>query len=111
MVLLASLERDLQHATECAKGGMRVSTSKSEAMVLCQKTVQCSFWVGGERFFQARDQVSWALNHEVDVIEKWSKSFIGELCDISANVRVVQDCYDEESFQFTSPCKSNPHLW
>lgn len=66
---------------------------------------------GRERFFQARDQVSWALNHEVDVIEKWSKSFIGELCDISANVRVVQDCYDEESFQFTSPCKSNPHLW
>jgi len=43
VVLLATSDRDLQHALErfavsCKLVGMRVSTSKSEAMVLCQKT-------------------------------------------------------------------------
>ena len=45
-VLLASSDLDLQHALgrfadECDVVGMRVSTSKSEAMLLCQKTVNC----------------------------------------------------------------------
>jgi len=43
--------RDLQHAlgrfaVECEAVGMRVSTSKSEAMVLCPKTMECSLRVG-----------------------------------------------------------------
>jgi len=44
VVLLATSDRDLQHAlgrfaAGCEAVGMRVSTSKSEAMVLCRKTV------------------------------------------------------------------------
>ena len=44
VVLLASSDRDFQHAlgrfaVECEAVGMRVSTSKSEAMVLCRKMV------------------------------------------------------------------------
>ncbi|KAK3518499.1 hypothetical protein QTP70_001476 [Hemibagrus guttatus] len=44
---------DLQHAlgrfaAECEAAGMRVSTSKSEAMVLDRKKVACTIQVGGE---------------------------------------------------------------
>ncbi|KAK3571508.1 hypothetical protein QTP86_012854 [Hemibagrus guttatus] len=53
VVLLASLGLDLQHAlgrfaAECEAAGMRVSTSKSEAMVLDRKKVACTLQVGGE---------------------------------------------------------------
>lgn len=33
---------------ECEMAGMRVSTSKSEAMVLCSKAMDCSLQVGSE---------------------------------------------------------------
>ncbi|KAI3368807.1 hypothetical protein L3Q82_025417 [Scortum barcoo] len=52
VVLLASSNQDLQHvlerfAAECEVAGMRISTSKSEAMVLDRKRVACplSGWV------------------------------------------------------------------
>ncbi|KAK3542066.1 hypothetical protein QTP86_011367 [Hemibagrus guttatus] len=53
VVLLASSGLDLQHAlgrfaAECEAAGMRVSTSKSEAMVLDQKKVACTLQVEGE---------------------------------------------------------------
>ncbi|KAI3355172.1 hypothetical protein L3Q82_017871 [Scortum barcoo] len=46
VVLLASSSQDLQHvlerfAAECEVAGMRISTSKSEAMVLDRKRVAC----------------------------------------------------------------------
>ncbi|KAK3510172.1 hypothetical protein QTP70_026760 [Hemibagrus guttatus] len=52
-VLLAPSSLDLQHAlgrfaAECEAAGMRVSTSKSEAMVLDRKKVACTLQVGGE---------------------------------------------------------------
>ncbi|KAK3564177.1 hypothetical protein QTP86_010807 [Hemibagrus guttatus] len=53
VVLLASSSLDLQHAlgrfaAECEAAGMRVSTSKSKAMVLDWKKVACTLQVGGE---------------------------------------------------------------
>ncbi|KAI3374251.1 hypothetical protein L3Q82_006101 [Scortum barcoo] len=52
VVLLASSSQDLQHvlerfAAECEAAGMRISTSKSEAMVLDRKRVACALsgWV------------------------------------------------------------------
>uniref|UniRef100_A0A3Q3JAD5 Reverse transcriptase domain-containing protein n=1 Tax=Monopterus albus TaxID=43700 RepID=A0A3Q3JAD5_MONAL len=53
VVLLAPSNQDLQHAlgrfaAECEAAGMRISTSKSEAMVLSRKRVACSLQVGGE---------------------------------------------------------------
>ncbi|KAK3517257.1 hypothetical protein QTP70_001616, partial [Hemibagrus guttatus] len=53
VVLLASSGLDLQHAlghfsAECEAAGMRVSTSKSEAMVLDRKKVACTLQLGGE---------------------------------------------------------------
>ncbi|KAK3518049.1 hypothetical protein QTP70_033271 [Hemibagrus guttatus] len=53
VVLLAPSSLDLQHAlgrfaAECEAAGVRVSTSKSEAMVLDRKKVTCTLQVGGE---------------------------------------------------------------
>ncbi|XDV52909.1 hypothetical protein PO909_021551 [Leuciscus waleckii] len=53
VVVLASSDQDLQHAlgrfaAECEAAGMRISTSKSEAMVLSRKRVACPLQVGGE---------------------------------------------------------------
>ncbi|KAI3353571.1 hypothetical protein L3Q82_020093, partial [Scortum barcoo] len=53
VVLLASSSQDLQRvlerfAAECEAAGMRISTSKSEAMVLDRKRVVCPLLVGGE---------------------------------------------------------------
>ncbi|KAK3553774.1 hypothetical protein QTP70_009300 [Hemibagrus guttatus] len=53
VVLLSPSSLDLQHAlgrfaAECEEAGMRVSTSKSEAMVLARKKVACTLQVGGE---------------------------------------------------------------
>ncbi|KAK3561731.1 hypothetical protein QTP86_012984 [Hemibagrus guttatus] len=53
VVLLAPSSLDLQHAlgrfaAECEAARMRVSTSKSEAMVLDRKKVACTLQVGGE---------------------------------------------------------------
>ncbi|KAK3506344.1 hypothetical protein QTP70_005033 [Hemibagrus guttatus] len=51
---------DLQHAlgrfaAECEATGMRVSTSKSEAMVLDRKKVACALQVGGEVLPQVKE--------------------------------------------------------
>uniref|UniRef100_A0A8C6KHS8 Reverse transcriptase domain-containing protein n=1 Tax=Nothobranchius furzeri TaxID=105023 RepID=A0A8C6KHS8_NOTFU len=53
VVLLASSERDLQlslewFGAECEAAGMRISSSKSETMVLIQKRVECLLWVRDE---------------------------------------------------------------
>ena len=53
MVLFASSNEDLQlslgrFACECEAVGMKISTSKSEAMVLNRKRVECSLRVGEE---------------------------------------------------------------
>ncbi|KAK3508912.1 hypothetical protein QTP70_013723 [Hemibagrus guttatus] len=53
VVLLAPSSLDLQHAlgrfsAECEAAGIRVSTSKSEAMVLDRNKVACTLQVGGE---------------------------------------------------------------
>ncbi|TWW70800.1 hypothetical protein D4764_17G0002830 [Takifugu flavidus] len=53
VVLLAPSNRDLQQmlgrfATECEVAGMRISTSKSESMVLTRKKIECLLRVGEE---------------------------------------------------------------
>ncbi|KAK5928647.1 hypothetical protein CgunFtcFv8_013696 [Champsocephalus gunnari] len=60
VVLMASSVCDLQHsldwfATECAAAGMRISTSKSEAMVLSRKPMDCPLQVGHESLPQVKE--------------------------------------------------------
>uniref|UniRef100_A0A8C9VLN8 Reverse transcriptase domain-containing protein n=1 Tax=Scleropages formosus TaxID=113540 RepID=A0A8C9VLN8_SCLFO len=60
VVLLASSSQDLQRAlgrfaAECEAAGMRISTSKSEAMVLSRKKVDCPLRVRGELLPQVEE--------------------------------------------------------
>ncbi|KAK3522832.1 hypothetical protein QTP86_004669 [Hemibagrus guttatus] len=60
VVLLAPSSLDLQHAlghfaAECEAAGMRLSSSKSEAMVLNRKKVACTLQVGGELLPQVEE--------------------------------------------------------
>ncbi|KAK3523202.1 hypothetical protein QTP86_021761 [Hemibagrus guttatus] len=73
-VLLAPSSLDLQHAlgrfaAECEAAGMRVSTSKSEAMVLDRKKVACTLQVGGEFLPQVEEFLFTSegrMDHEID---------------------------------------------
>ena len=60
VVLFASSNNDLQlslgrFAAECEAAGMRISTSKSEAMVLSRNRVECSLRVGEEALPQVEE--------------------------------------------------------
>ena len=72
VVLLASSNSDLQlslgqFAAECEAAGMKISTSKSEAMVLSRKRVDCPLQVGGESFLQVEEF------KYLRVREKWTR--------------------------------------
>lgn len=43
-----------QFAVKCEAAEMRVRTSMSEAMVPCQKMVDCSIWIGNESLPQLK---------------------------------------------------------
>ncbi|KAK7896322.1 hypothetical protein WMY93_021647 [Mugilogobius chulae] len=60
VVLMASSNQDLQHAlgrfaAECEAAEMKISSSKSEAMVLDRKKVLCPLQVGGESLPQVEE--------------------------------------------------------
>ncbi|XP_061735811.1 si:dkey-100n23.5 isoform X4 [Nerophis ophidion] len=60
VVLMASSDRDLQlsldrFAAECEATGMRISTSKSDSMVLARKRVECHLRVGEETLPQVEE--------------------------------------------------------
>ncbi|KAI3357068.1 hypothetical protein L3Q82_015455, partial [Scortum barcoo] len=91
VVLLASSSRqDLQHvlerfAAECEAAGMRISTSKSEAMVLDRKRVACPLRVGGEVLPQVEEvQVSRGLVHD----KKKELSRKAKALDLPVNLHV-----------------------
>ena len=60
VVLMAPSACDLQHsldrfAAECEVAGMRISTSKSAAIVLSRKPMDCLLWVGNEFLLQVKE--------------------------------------------------------
>ncbi|XP_035857605.1 uncharacterized protein LOC118495173 [Sander lucioperca] len=60
VVLVTSSDCDLLHAlrwfvVECGEVRVRVSTSESEAVVFCQKMVDCFLWVGSELLPQVKE--------------------------------------------------------
>ncbi|KAK7916510.1 hypothetical protein WMY93_012271 [Mugilogobius chulae] len=71
VVLMAPSNQDLQHAlgrfaAECEAAGMKISSSKSEAMVLDRKKVPCPLQVGGESLPQVEEfKYLGGLVHEV----------------------------------------------
>ncbi|KAI3352670.1 hypothetical protein L3Q82_020124 [Scortum barcoo] len=90
VVLLASSDCDLLHvlgrfAAECEAVGMRVSTSKPEAMVLSQKRVDYSLWVGSEILPQVKElkylevlfKSEGKMEHEIDALGSHPRSWNG----------------------------------
>ena len=62
VVLMAPSALDLQRSldrftAECEVAGMRISTPKSEAMVLSRKLMDCPLWVGNESLPQVKEFV------------------------------------------------------
>ncbi|KAI3368328.1 hypothetical protein L3Q82_008035 [Scortum barcoo] len=84
VVLMASSSQDLQHvlerwlAAECEAAGMRISTSKSEAMVLDRKRVACPLQVGGEVLPQV-EEFKYLGVLFTKVRERWSVRLTGGL--------------------------------
>ncbi|KAI3357835.1 hypothetical protein L3Q82_016224 [Scortum barcoo] len=123
VVLLASSSQDLQHvlerfAAECEAAGMRISTSKSEAMVLDRKRVACPLRVGGEVLPQVEEfKYLGVLFTSEGKMEREIDRRIGAA---SAVMRIgVPDRRGEEgaeskgrsSLDLPVNLRSHPHLW
>ncbi|KAI3375173.1 hypothetical protein L3Q82_021083 [Scortum barcoo] len=123
VVLLASSSQDLQHvlerfaAAECEAAGMRISTSKSEAMVLDRKRVACPLQVGGEVLPQVEEfkylgvlfTSEGKMEREIDRAD-W--------CSVRSYAVGVPDRRGEEGAESKGEAldlpvnlRSHPHLW
>ncbi|KAI3354970.1 hypothetical protein L3Q82_004762 [Scortum barcoo] len=122
VVLMASSGQDLQHvlerfAAECEAAGMRISTSKSEAMVLDRKRVACPLQVGGEVLPQVEEfKYLGVLFTSEGKMEREIDRRIGAA---SAVMRIgVPDRRGEEGAESKGEAldlpvnlRSHPHLW
>lgn len=79
-------------------GGMRISASKSKAMVLCQKN---SGTMGRKAASSKRIQSSW------DVIHKWweggARDGLAHWCSIRSNEDILLDCWSRISVSTSQP--------
>jgi len=116
VVLLATSDRDLQHAlgrfaAECEAVGMRVNTFKSEAMVLFRKTVECSLRVGSELLPQAKEfKYLWVLYMSEGKMEREMDRHIGAASEV---MRALYRCIVvkrelRRSSRFTGPSTFQP---
>ncbi|KAI3355481.1 hypothetical protein L3Q82_018317 [Scortum barcoo] len=135
VVLLASSSQDLQRvlerfAAECEAAGMRISTSKSEAMVLDRKRVACPLRVGGEVLPQVEEfkylgvlfTSEGKMEREIDrrigaasavmrsvyrtVVVKKELSPKGEALDLPVNLRLPTLTYGHELWVMTERTRS-----
>ncbi len=98
VVLLASSHCDLQHAVgqfaaECEVVGMKVSTSKSEAMVLCQKKVDCSLWVGSELLPQVEREINRRISAASAVMRTLHQTVVVRELSRKAKLSIYQSIY------------------
>ncbi|KAK3509336.1 hypothetical protein QTP70_029059 [Hemibagrus guttatus] len=119
VVLLAPSSLDLQHAlgrfaAECEAAGMRVSTFKSEAMVLDRKKVACTLQVGGELLPQVEEfkylgvlfTSEGRMDHEID-------RRIGAVAAVYVPVCCGEEGAEPEGKALDLPVnlRSYSHLW
>ncbi|KAI3374597.1 hypothetical protein L3Q82_021177 [Scortum barcoo] len=95
VVLMASSGQDLQHvlgwfAAKCEVAGMRISTSKSEAMVIDRKRVACPLrrWVERSCLKWRSSSISGSCSR---VRERWSVRLTGRIG--AASVKVMRSVY------------------
>ncbi|KAI3353930.1 hypothetical protein L3Q82_005131 [Scortum barcoo] len=125
VVLMASSGQDLQHvlerfAAECEAAGMRISTSKSEAMVLDRKrVVACPLRVGGEVLPQVEEfkylGVLFTSEGKMErEIDRWR---IGAASAVMRSVYCPDRRGEEgaeskgEALDLPVNLRSHPHLW
>ncbi|KAI3364645.1 hypothetical protein L3Q82_011429 [Scortum barcoo] len=118
VVLLASSSQDLQHvlerfAAECEAAGMRISTSKSEAMVLDRKRVACPLQVSGEVLPQVEEfKYLGVLFTSEGKIEREIDRRIGAASHaVMRTVVVKKELSREKGSRFTGQSTFHPHLW
>ncbi|KAI3351636.1 hypothetical protein L3Q82_020472 [Scortum barcoo] len=122
VVLMASSGQDLQHvlerfAAECEAAGMRISTSKSEAMVLDRKRVACPLQVGGEVLPQVEEfKYLGVLFTSEGKIEREIDRRIGAASAVMRSVYRTVVVKKELSRKaklsiYRSIYASHPHLW
>ncbi|KAI3352252.1 hypothetical protein L3Q82_005230 [Scortum barcoo] len=124
VVLMASSGQDLQHvlerfAAECEAAGMRISTSKSEAMVLDRKRVACPLQVGGEVLPQVEEfKYLGVLFTSEGKIEREIDRRIGAASAVMRSVYRTVVVKKEElsrkaklSIYRSVNLRSHPHLW
>ncbi len=120
VVLLASSDRDLQQAlgrfvAECEAVKMRVSTFKTEAMVLCCKPVDCSL-PGSELLSQVRElKYLEVLSTSEGKMEREMDRLIGAAAAVMRPLyrTVGEERAEPEGKALNLPVDlcSNPHLW
>ncbi|KAI3366802.1 hypothetical protein L3Q82_009465, partial [Scortum barcoo] len=124
VVLLASSSQDLQRvlerfAAECEAVGMRISTSKSEAMVLDRKRVACPLRVGGEVLPQVEEFKYLGVSCS-RVRERWSVRLTqADWCSVRSYARsvyrtvVVKKELSRKAklLDLSVNLRSHPHLW
>ncbi|KAI3352271.1 hypothetical protein L3Q82_005173 [Scortum barcoo] len=122
VLLLASSSQDLQHvlerfAAECEAAGMRISTSKSEAMVLDRKRVACPLRVGGEVLPQVEEfKYLGVLFTSEGKMEREIDRRIGAASAVMRSVYRTVVVKKELSRKaklsiYRSIYRSHPHLW
>lgn len=112
---LASLDRNLQHALRrfAAEGevvGMRVNTSSSEFMVLCQIMVDCSLLVGTEFLPQVKEFKCLGVLFMSDgEVNRWTGAPSVVLAALIQTVVVKRALSEGEAVNLSG--YSNRHLW
>ncbi len=103
-------------AAECEEAGMRISTSKSEAMVISREKVACPLQVGGE-FLPQMEEFKYlgVLFMSEGRMEREIDRRIGAA---SAVMRLTGVCHDEEGAELQGEAldlpvnlRSYSHLW
>ncbi|KAK3525208.1 hypothetical protein QTP86_023239 [Hemibagrus guttatus] len=112
---------DLQHAlgrfaAECEAAGMRVSTSKSEAMVLDRKKLACTLQVGGEVLPQVEEfkylGVLFTSEGRMDrEIDRQIGAAAVVMRSMYRSVVVNKELSQKRSSRFTFNLHSYSHLW
>ncbi|KAI3360388.1 hypothetical protein L3Q82_002299 [Scortum barcoo] len=124
VVLMASSGQDLQHvlerfAAECEAAGMRISTSKSEAMVLDRKRVACPLRVGGEVLPQVEEfkylgvlfTSEGKMEREIDRRIGAVSAVMARRCTGPGQVKELSRKLEARSLDLPVNLCSHPHLW
>ncbi|KAK0138543.1 hypothetical protein N1851_024925 [Merluccius polli] len=114
-------DRDLQlsldrFAADCEAAGMRISTSKSESMVLNRKRVKCTLWVRDEILPQVEEfkylRVLFTSEGRMErEIDRRIGAASAVMRTLHGSVVVKRELSREAKLSISVDLRSCPHLW